>query len=172
MGIERSYAAVGSIRLERKLEYLGYVTGHNSLEQDVMFGPMPGPRRQGGQRRQWQMARRSLWIGYRETRVWLNLWRVTTIRAPESRSSYRILVAKGKNGTVKRQLKKATENWATGKMRNGKIGQVENWATEERATGLTKPTFLIFVTFGHFGAQSWAPECPNVRKIQRWVRDQ
>jgi len=63
-------------------------------------------------------------------------------------------VAKGKNGTVKRQLKKATENWATGKMRNGKIGQVENWATEERATGLTKPTFLIFVTFGHFGAQS------------------
>ena len=26
--------------------------------------------------------------------------------------------------------------------------------------------FLIFLTFGHSGAQDWAPECPNVRKLE------
>ena len=35
------------------MKYFGLVTRHNSLEKDVMIGPMPGLRRQGGQRRQW-----------------------------------------------------------------------------------------------------------------------
>ena len=35
-------------------------------------------------------------------------------------------------------------------------------------TILVLPTlFLIFLTFGHSGAQSWAPECPNVKKFER-----
>jgi len=38
---------------ERKTKYLGHVMQHNSLEKDVMIGPMPGLRWQGGQRRQW-----------------------------------------------------------------------------------------------------------------------
>ena len=43
---------LGIIR-ERKLKYFGHVTRHDSLEKDVMIGPMAGLRRQGGQRRQW-----------------------------------------------------------------------------------------------------------------------
>ena len=50
MGQQRKL--LGRIR-ERKLKYFGHVTRHNSLENDVMLGPMPGLRRQGGQKRQW-----------------------------------------------------------------------------------------------------------------------
>ena len=32
--------------------------------------------------------------------------------------------------------------------------------------------FLIFLTFGHSGAQYWAPECPNVKKIKKGGLDQ
>ena len=35
------------------VKYFGHFTRHNSLEKDVMLGPMPGLRRQGGQKRQW-----------------------------------------------------------------------------------------------------------------------
>ena len=39
----------------------------------------------------------------------------------------------------------------------------------KRHTGLTH--HLYFLTFGHSGAQSWAPECPNVKKnLKAWVR--
>jgi len=38
---------------ERQMKYFGHATRHNSLEKDVMIGPMPGLRRQGGQQRQW-----------------------------------------------------------------------------------------------------------------------
>jgi len=37
----------------RKLKYFGHVARHPSVEKDIMLGPMPGTRRQGGQRRQW-----------------------------------------------------------------------------------------------------------------------
>jgi len=37
----------------RKLKYFGHVVRHPSMEKDIMLGPMPGTRRQGGQRRQW-----------------------------------------------------------------------------------------------------------------------
>ena len=50
MGQQRKL--LGRIK-ERKMKYFGHVTRHNSLEKDVMLGPMPGLRRQGGQRRQW-----------------------------------------------------------------------------------------------------------------------
>ena len=30
----------------------------------------------------------------------------------------------------------------------------------------SNPPFLIFLTFGHSGAQDWAPECPNVKKLK------
>jgi len=29
------------------------------------------------------------------------------------------------------------------------------------------PFKKIFLTFGHSGAQSWAPQCPNVKKLKR-----
>ena len=31
----------------------------------------------------------------------------------------------------------------------------------------SNPPFFNFLTFGHSGAQSWAPECPNVKKLKR-----
>ena len=34
----------------------------------------------------------------------------------------------------------------------------------------SNPLFFNFWTFGHSGAQSWAPECPNVIKFKKWVR--
>jgi len=38
----------------RKLKDFGHIALHQSLEHDLMFGgPVPGIRRQGGQRRQW-----------------------------------------------------------------------------------------------------------------------
>ena len=37
-------------------------------------------------------------------------------------------------------------------------------------TGLTH--FFNFLTFGHSGAQDWAPECPNVKKIKKGGLDQ
>ena len=43
--MEQQRILLGRIR-ERKLKYFGYVTRHNSLEKDVMLGPMPGLRRQ------------------------------------------------------------------------------------------------------------------------------
>ena len=30
----------------------------------------------------------------------------------------------------------------------------------------SNPPFLIFLTFGHSGAQDWAPECPNVKNYK------
>ena len=38
----------------------------------------------------------------------------------------------------------------------------------QRHTGLTHPFY--FLTFGHAGTQDWAPECPNVKKLKRWIR--
>ena len=38
----------------------------------------------------------------------------------------------------------------------------------QRHTGLIYP--FNFVTFGHSGAQSWAPEWPNVTKLNGWIR--
>jgi len=43
---------VGRIK-HRKLAYFGHVVRHASLKKDIMIGPMPGLRSQGGQRRQW-----------------------------------------------------------------------------------------------------------------------
>ena len=37
----------------RKLRYFGHVVRHESLEQDIMLGMVPGTKRQGGQKRQW-----------------------------------------------------------------------------------------------------------------------
>ena len=37
----------------RKLKYFGHTSRHNSLEKDIMFGTMPGKRRQGGQKKPW-----------------------------------------------------------------------------------------------------------------------
>ena len=37
----------------RKLRYFGHVIRHESLEQDIMLGMVPGTKRQGGQKRQW-----------------------------------------------------------------------------------------------------------------------
>jgi len=34
----------------RKLKYFGHTSRHSSLEKDIMFGTMPGKRRQGGQK--------------------------------------------------------------------------------------------------------------------------
>jgi len=31
---------------------------------------------------------------------------------------------------------------------------------------LANRPFLVFFTFGHSGAQSWAPECPKVKKLK------
>ena len=36
----------------------------------------------------------------------------------------------------------------------------------------SNPPFLVFLTFGHSGAQSWAPECPNVKKTKKGGLDQ
>ena len=35
----------------------------------------------------------------------------------------------------------------------------------QRHPGLTQH-FKVFLTFGHSGAQHWAPECPNVEKLK------
>ena len=35
----------------RKLKYFGHVVRHPSMEKDIMLGPMPGTRWQGGQRK-------------------------------------------------------------------------------------------------------------------------
>jgi len=49
----------GESRLEtvksRKLIYFGHISRHISLEKDIMFGTMPGLRRQGGQRIEWSV---------------------------------------------------------------------------------------------------------------------
>jgi len=37
----------------RKLKYFGHIARHPSMDEGVVLGPMPGTRRQGGQRRQW-----------------------------------------------------------------------------------------------------------------------
>ena len=37
----------------RKLKCFGHISGHISLEKDIMLGTMPGLRRQGGQQKEW-----------------------------------------------------------------------------------------------------------------------
>jgi len=37
----------------RKLKHFGHVARHPSLQADILFGKMPGTRRQGGQRAEW-----------------------------------------------------------------------------------------------------------------------
>ena len=64
------------------MKYLGHVTRHNSLEKDVMLGPMPGLRRQSGQRRQW----------LDDLRDWGDMSLSQLVRAAEDRFSYRKLV--------------------------------------------------------------------------------
>ena len=36
----------------------------------------------------------------------------------------------------------------------------------------SNPPFYFFLTFGHSGAQDWAPECPNVKKNKNGGLDQ
>ena len=67
---------------ERKLKYFGHIMQHNSLEKDVMLGPMPGLHRQGGQRRQW----------LDDLCEWTDMSLTQLVQAAESRTSYRILV--------------------------------------------------------------------------------
>ena len=55
---------------------------HNSLEKDVILGPMPGLRRQGGQRRQW----------LDDLCDWTDMSLLQLARAAENRFSYRELV--------------------------------------------------------------------------------
>ena len=76
MGQQRKL--LGRIR-ERKLKYFGHVTRHNSLEKDVMLGPMPGL---SGQRRQW-LDDLCDWTDFSLTKL---------VRAAEERISYRRLV--------------------------------------------------------------------------------
>ena len=79
MGQQRKL--LGRIR-ERKLKYFGHVTRHNSLGKDVMLGPMPGLRRQGGQRRRW----------LDDLCGWTDMSLPQLVRAAENRVSYRKLV--------------------------------------------------------------------------------
>ena len=67
---------------ERKMKYFGHVTRHDSLEKDVMLGPMPGLRWQGGQRRQW----------LDDLCDWTDMSLMQLVRATEDRISYRKLV--------------------------------------------------------------------------------
>ena len=67
---------------ECKMKYFGHVTRHNSLEKDVMIGPMPGLRKQGGQRRQW----------LDDLCDWTDTSLPQLVRATEDRSSYHKLV--------------------------------------------------------------------------------
>ena len=64
------------------MKYSGHVTQHNSLEKDVMLGPMPGLKRQGGQRRQW----------LDDLCDWANMSLPQLVRAAEDRFSCRKLV--------------------------------------------------------------------------------
>ena len=41
------------------------------------------------------------------------------------------------------------------------------YTSERTAPCWSNPPFLIFLTFGHSGAQDWTPECPNVKKIKK-----
>ena len=79
MGQQRKL--LGRIK-ERKLKYFGHVTLHNSLEKDVMLGPMPGLRRQSGQRRQW----------LDDLCDWTDMSLTQLVKAVDDRISYRKLV--------------------------------------------------------------------------------
>ena len=79
MGQQRKL--LGRIK-EHKMKYFGHVTRHNSLEKDVMLGPMNRRRRQGGQTRQW----------LDDLCDWANMSLPQLVRAAEDRFSYRKLV--------------------------------------------------------------------------------
>ena len=49
-GMNQSRKLLNHVK-SRKLKYFGHVVRHPSMEKDIMLGPMPGTRRQGGQRR-------------------------------------------------------------------------------------------------------------------------
>jgi len=55
---------------------------HNSLEKDIMFGIMPGTKRQGGQKRQW----------IDNITQWTEKGLVDIVRLAENREAYRRFV--------------------------------------------------------------------------------
>jgi len=50
--VKRGRGLLASVK-SHKLKHFGHTARHNSLAKDIMLGPMPGKRRQGGQRKQW-----------------------------------------------------------------------------------------------------------------------
>ena len=56
---EEVFARTGCVAMletqvrRRKLRYFGHVVRQDSLEHDIMFGMLPGIKRQGGQKQQW-----------------------------------------------------------------------------------------------------------------------
>ena len=66
----------------RKLAYFGHIVRHAVLEHDIMLVPVPGTRRQGGQRRQW-LDDLTQWTGMRLPEL---------VRTTEDRDQYRRLI--------------------------------------------------------------------------------
>ena len=66
----------------RQLKYFGHVARHPGLDHDIMFGPVSGTRRQGGQRRQW----------FDDVKEWTGCSLPELVRLAEDRSRYRKLV--------------------------------------------------------------------------------
>ena len=50
--VQRERGLLASVK-SHKLKHFGHTSRHNSLTKDIMLGPMPGKRRQGGQKKQW-----------------------------------------------------------------------------------------------------------------------
>ena len=66
----------------RKLKYFGHVARVQNLEHDVMFGPVPGKRRQGGHRKQW----------FDDVTQWIGKDLPTCYRLAEGRNLFRHLI--------------------------------------------------------------------------------
>jgi len=66
----------------RKLAYFGHIVRHAGLEHDIILGPVPGTRRQGGQRRQW-LDDLTQWTGMRLPEL---------VRTAEDQEQYRRLI--------------------------------------------------------------------------------
>ena len=66
----------------RKLAYFGHIVRHGGLEHDIMLGPVPGTRRQGGHRRQW-LDDLTQWTGMRLPEL---------VRTAEDQEQYRRLI--------------------------------------------------------------------------------
>ena len=79
--MEQKRALLGRVRLQ-KLRYFGHIARHDSLEKDIMLGPMPGLRRQGGQRRQ----------GLDDISDWCGKKLPELVRETDNRLTYRLLI--------------------------------------------------------------------------------